>query len=164
MGTSPLQLEQLAQLQLQLEQVQQDPAAQQQLLQSYAVFVPPMLPVDVSAGMGAGAGAAAPLGGHVVLQGVDSHTGDAPEQDDWFDEDGMASESLLRQLTNPSNALFGAADFDEQYYSGYLHPTAAAGPDSGAQGQQSMQQTVEQYRQHLQYLQQQSLQQRQQQQ
>jgi hypothetical protein len=171
MGTSPLQPEELIQLQLQLAQVQDDPAAQQQLLGSYAVFVPPMLPIDVSAGMRG-------AGGAMGLQGVDSHSHrcDVPEQDGWFDEDGMASESLLKQLTNPSNALYGVADADDQYYSGYLHPSAAAGPDQAAplvhlagaavhaQVQQSMQQTVDQYRQHLQNLQQRAQRQLQQQQ
>jgi len=127
---------QLAQLQEQLAQLQQDPEAQQQVLQQYAVFVPPMLPVDVSGGV------AGPS--FYNQQGAGDEAG-------LFDEDGMASESLLRQLTSPSNAL--SAVEPEEQYSGFMHATSAGGQQLQ---QQSMQQAVELYRQQLQYLQQQA--------
>lgn len=134
--------QQLQQLQQQLAQ-SQDPAAQQQLLQSYAVFVPPMLPVDVSGSM------ISP--GH-TQEGAGLQHG----EEDLFDEDGMASESLLRQLTDPAGAL-GGVEY-EDHFSGYIHPPspARAGTSQQSAGAQSMQQTVEQYRQQLHVLQQQS--------
>jgi hypothetical protein len=134
----------LARLQEQLAQVQ-DPAAQQQLLQSYAVFVPPMLPIDVS-------------GSHAVSpRYTQQDSGLQDDEEDLFDEDGMASESLLRQLTDPSNAFGGAVEYEDQF-SGYLHaPGATADSEQqAAAAVSSMQQTVEQYRQQLQLLQQQS--------
>jgi hypothetical protein len=147
-----MQADQILELQQQLAQLQ-DPAAQQQLLQSYAVFLPPMLPIAMSPSTN--------LGHNPVITQQDDTTHDG--EAGLFDEDGMASESLLRHLTNPSNALFGIMDFGgvefEDQYSGYLHGPSAAESPAPAMPVQSMQQAVDQYRQQLMALQQQQQQQ-----
>jgi hypothetical protein len=148
----PMQADQILELRQQLAQLQ-DPAAQQQLLQNYAVFLPPMLPIDTSPGTNQ------ELNPVITQQDDATHHGEA----DMFDEDGMASESLLRHLTNSSNALFGnmaygGVEFEDQY-SGYLHGPSTADSTTPSMPGQSMQQAVDQYRQQLLALQQQQQQQ-----
>jgi hypothetical protein len=116
-------------------------AAQQQLLQGFAVFVPPVVPLEPSEGMVGTFGVQEYAAGHDLAE------------EDLFDEDGLASESLLRQLMGPSSTQRGG-EFDD-HFSGYLHPAPA---ETAAQTQ-SMQETVDQYRQQLAMLQQWSQQQ-----
>jgi hypothetical protein len=115
-------------------------AAQQQLLQGFAVFVPPAVPLEQPEGI-------------VDTFGVQEYAGHDLAEEDLFDEDGLASESLLRQLMGPSSTQ-GGGDFDD-HFSGYLHPA----PAEIAAQTQSMQETVDQYRQQLAMLQQRSQQQ-----
>jgi hypothetical protein len=149
-GFAALDSQQWAQLQQQLAQLQGvDPATQQELLKSYPVFVPPMLPADVACSMASGFSAQP----GAAEQGAGEH--------ELFDEDGLASESLMRQLTNPSNALY-AADASStakggDQFSGYLRPsTTAVNTAPSASLGQAVQQTVEQYRQQVHNLRQQS--------
>lgn len=151
-GMAALNPQQWVQLQQQLAQLQRDdPTAQQELLKSYPVFLPPMLPVDVSGG--------ATSSSHAQPASTEQGTG----EHELFDEDGLASESLMRQLTNPSNALYAAdasgaakGGGDDQF-SGYLRaPTTAVNGAPSAGSGHVAQQTVEQYRQQVQNLRQQS--------
>jgi hypothetical protein len=154
-GLAELDSQQWGQLQQQLAQLQRDdPSAQQELLKRYPVFVPPMLPIDVSGGA---------LQDRLAI-GSNAQPG-AAEQDagerELFDEDGLASESLMQQLTNPSNALYaahasGTAEGDGQF-SGYLRSSTTAVNSAPSAGSgRVVQQTVEQYRQQVRNLQQQS--------